>query len=85
MDHSDFAHYTKIMCHPEHFENVFSIAFECLDDLQVLLDRIRDLRARSHHPGEFTPEDSRDLRLSLRTLEKGLVNLLEDYELEFRG
>ena len=82
-DHADFAHYERIMTHEEHFEVAFARGFEELDDLRRLLEAARNLRARSHHPHEFTAEDMRDLRVTWRMIERGLLALSDDYELVF--
>lgn len=83
LDHADYAHYWKIMGDPDHFREVFSVAFCDAETLVTLLKKAGDLRARSHHAREFGPEDLRDLRVTWRTLEIGLVALTADYELDY--
>lgn len=83
LDHADYAHYRDIMSHPDHHSRVFSAAF---DDPAVLVTLIGDagrLRARSHHAGDFTPDDLRDLRLVWRTIEAGLLALTEDFTVDY--
>lgn len=82
LDHADYAHYERIMGHPEHFDMLFEVAFDNPEELVALLNRAGRLRAASHHAREFTPEDLRDLRLTWRTLEAGLVALTDDYVVE---
>ncbi|MGV7120300.1 hypothetical protein ACVENA_06070 [Sphingopyxis sp. 550A] len=84
LEHADYAHYRMIMCHDEHFADIFSIAFEDPELLAELVDEAGRLRARSHHPhrDKFKPEDLRDLRLVWRTIEKGMLMLTTDYEFE---
>lgn len=85
LDHADYAHYARIMCHPEHFEAAFADAFEDADELRELIGRARRLRAASHHPHKFTPEDLRELRLTWRTIEAGLAALVDDFEIDSWG
>ncbi len=79
---ADFAHYEKIMSHPDHFVAVFEAGFDDPAALAHLLKEARRLRAASHHGHEFTLEDLRDLRLTWRTLETGLIAFTDDYEVE---
>lgn len=82
LDHADYAHYERIMGYPEHFDMLFEVAFDDPEELVALLNKAGSLRAASHHAREFTPEDLRDLRLTWRTLEAGLLALTDDYVLE---
>lgn len=83
LDHADYAHYARIMSHPEHFAEVFEVGFEDRQELHDLMVKAGRLRAASHHPHVFTPEDLRDLRLTWRTIETGLNALCGDYVVEF--
>ncbi len=82
LDHADYAHYARIMSHPEHFEAVFEAGFDDPAALAALLNDAGRLRAASHHHRAFTPEDLRDLRVTWRTIEAGLLAFTGDYELE---
>ena len=82
LDHADYAQYRDIMCHPEHHARVFSAAFDDRIALAMLIDDAGRLRARSHHAGDFSPDDLRDLRLVWRTIEAGLVALTDDFILD---
>lgn len=75
LDHADFAHYVRIMSAPEHFSAIFEAGFDDPEALADVLRKAGRLRARSHHPHEFTPDDLRDLRLTWRTIETGLIAL----------
>lgn len=80
LEHADYAHYERIMGHPDHFATVFEAGF---DDPAVLVDLLKQagrLRAASHHGRAFTQEDLRDLRLTWRTIEAGLIAFTDDYE-----
>jgi hypothetical protein len=70
------------MSHPEHFEAVFQVGFDDPQALAELWTRAGRLRAASHHARMFTPEDLRDLRLVWLTIEKGLVALTPDCEID---
>jgi hypothetical protein len=82
LDHADYAHYARIMSHPEHFEAVFEAGFDDPAALAALLNDAGRLRAASHHARAFTPEDLRDLRVTWRTIETGLLAFTGNYELE---
>lgn len=82
LDHADYAHYSRIMSHPEHFAAVFEAGFDDPIALATLLDDAGRLRAASHHARAFTPEDLRDLRLTWKTIETGLLAFTSEYELE---
>lgn len=82
LDHADYAHYARIMSHSEHFEAVFEAGFDNPAALATLLNDAGRLRAASHHARTFTPEDLRDLRVTWRTIETGLLAFTGDYELE---
>ncbi|HEY0027367.1 MAG TPA: hypothetical protein VGC35_05815 [Allosphingosinicella sp.] len=83
LDHADYAHYRMIMSDPQHYAEVFSVAFDDPETLAQLIDKAGSLRARSHHAGEFTSEDLRDLRLAWRTIEAGLLALMEDFDVDW--
>lgn len=83
LKHADFAHYIRIMSHPEHFELVFSAGYDDPDELAKVLEIARVLRAASHHGHVFTMENVRDLRIAWRTIEAGLIALMPSHELEF--
>lgn len=72
-----------IMCHPDHHSHVFSAAFEDPAILAELIDDAGRLRARSHHARTFSPDDLRDLRVVWRTMEAGLLALIEDFDVEY--
>ena len=80
--HADYVHYIKIMTHSEHFAEVFGVGFDDPEALGQLLKEAGRLRAASHHAGAFTPENLRDLRLTWRTLETGLLAFTPDHDLE---
>lgn len=80
LDHADYAHYIEIMTHPDHFESAFMEGFEDPDELRKLLEVAGYLRATSHHARPFALEDLRDLRLTWRMIEKGLIVLSPDYD-----
>jgi len=82
LDHADYAHYARIMSHQEHFDHVFSRGFDDPDELAELMIRAGKLRAASHHAGDFTPDDLRDLRVTWRTIDTGLLALLPDYTVD---
>jgi hypothetical protein len=82
LDHADFAHYSRIMCHSEHYSQVFAIGFPDGAGLTHALNEVRRLRAASHHakidPTAFTLRDLADLRLALDVIEVGLMALEPD-------
>lgn len=82
LDHADFAHYEWIMSYPEHFEAVFDAGFDDRAAMAALIKKASNLRATLLHCRPFTQEDSRDLRLVWRTIEKGLLALTADYDIE---
>lgn len=57
------------MRHPQHHSDVFSIAFEDSGSLALLIDDAGRQHARSHHAGDFSPDDLRDLRVVWCTIE----------------
>lgn len=79
LDHADYAHYSLIMSHPEHFSAVFEAGFDDPTALAALFKVAGNLRAASHHGRAFTPEDLRDLRVTWRTIETGLLAFADDY------
>lgn len=82
LDHADYAHYSRIMSHPEHFEAVFEAGFDDPAALAALLKDAGRLRAASHHARAFTLEDLRDLRVTWKTIETGLLAFTGDYDVE---
>ncbi len=82
LDHADFAHYARIMSHPDHYAAVFEAGFDDPVALSNLLNKAGKLRAASHHGHAFGMEDLRDLRLTWKTLETGLVAFTRDWEFE---
>lgn len=82
LSHADYFHYEQIMSHPEHFEAVFEAGFDDPTALAGLMKNAGNLRAALQHFHPFTPEDLRDLRLIWRAIEKGLLALTADYDIE---
>lgn len=82
LDHADYTHYARIMSHREHFSAIFEAGFDDPQALATLLNDAGRLRAASHHARPFTPEDLRDLRVTWRTIEAGLLAFTADYEVE---
>lgn len=82
LDHADYAHYARIVSHPDHFADIFQTAFEDAEEAYKLLITAGRLRARSHHPHDFRPEDLRDLRLTWRTIENALT-ALDEYDFSY--
>lgn len=80
LDHADFAHYKRIMTNAEHFSHVFAAGFDDPQELSALIDRAGQLRAASHHGRAFSADDLRVLRLTWRTLQTGLENLIDPYD-----
>jgi hypothetical protein len=78
LDHADYKHYELIMCHDEHFEAVFAVAYEDVDALRQMIGRLGQLRARSHHGRTFTPKDYRELVTLWRAMEAGFECLIDD-------
>ncbi|MES2248124.1 MAG: hypothetical protein V4645_12655 [Pseudomonadota bacterium] len=68
------------MTHPENFSRVFASGFDDPQELATLIDRAGRLRAASHHGRSFSEEDLRELRVTWRTLQTGLENLIEPYD-----
>ena len=83
LDHADYVHYARIISHPEHFDAVFQAGFDDPQESYDLLAKAGTLRARSHHPHKFNLEDLRDLRLTWRSIETGLIALEGDYTFDF--
>lgn len=84
LDHADYAHYARIMSHPEHFEAIFEAGFDDPAAVFELLTAAGSLRAASHHPNRgFSPDDLKSLRLTWRQIETGLVALTPDFEVEW--
>ncbi|MEB2314830.1 MAG: hypothetical protein OZ919_01910 [Xanthomonadaceae bacterium] len=82
LDHADYKHYELIMCHHEHFEAVFAIAYEDVDRLRLTIVRLGQLRARSHHGRTFTAEDLQELITLWRAMEAGFEGLIDDVAVE---
>ncbi|KTS10224.1 hypothetical protein SB2_06630 [Methylobacterium radiotolerans] len=82
LDHADYAHYAQIMSHPEHFADVFELGFDDREALDGLMRTAGRLRARSHHARDFSPEDLRDLRVTWKTIEAGLIAFTATYDVE---
>lgn len=82
LDHADYTHYYLIMGHPQHFTDVFYVAFPDPQTIGQLINDAGRLRAASHHAHVFTQDDLRDLRIVWRTLEAGLLALTNDVELD---
>jgi hypothetical protein len=85
LDHADYHHYALIMSHPEHFAAIFEAGFDDPTLVFDLLKQAGELRAASHHARLFTPDDLRDLRLTWRQIETGLLALTPDVEVEWYG
>lgn len=79
LDHADFAHYKRIMTHPEHFSLVFAAGFDDPQELGVLVERAGNLRAACHHGRTFSEQDLRDLRVTWRTIENGIEFIIDPY------
>lgn len=60
---------------------IFDMAFTHPEMVVDLMKSAGNLRAASDHAREFTPEDLRDLRLTWKTLEAGLMVFTDDYEI----
>jgi hypothetical protein len=82
LDHADYAHYERIMVYPDHFEAVFAAGFETSTALTSLIKAAGKLRAQLQHFHPFDEKDLRDLRLTWRAIETGLLGLTADYEVE---
>jgi hypothetical protein len=84
LDRADYAHYARIMSHPEHFEAGFNVGFADREALERLILAAGNLRAASHHPSDdaakFTAKDLRDLRVTWGAIEEGLIALQPDQE-----
>ena len=78
LDHADYKHYELIMCHEEHYEAVFAIAYEDVNALRGMIVRLGQLRARSHHGRTFTAKDLRELATLWRAMEAGFESLIDD-------
>jgi len=83
LDGADYWHYIQIMCHPEHFEVVFSVGYKDPEALRETLEQLRRLRARSHHARRFTADDLRQLGALWRVIEKGLFKLTDDVDVDW--
>lgn len=80
LDHADYAHYERIMSSSEHFVAVFETGFDDRTELARLIRKAGDLRAALQHFRPFSAEDLRDLRLTWKTIETGLLALTDDYD-----
>lgn len=83
LDHADYAHYIWIMCNPEHFELIFSYGFDDSDALEALLTKAKNLRIPVMHCLEFTQENLRDMRVTWKGLETGLLRLTSDVDFDY--
>lgn len=83
LDHADYAHYIWIMCDPEHFELIFSYGFDDSGALEALLTKAKDLRIPVMHCLQFTQENLRDVRVTWKALETGLLRLTSDVEFDY--
>lgn len=81
LNHADYAHYARIMSYPEHFDAVFEAGFDNPIAISELIEKAGKLRAALQHFHPFTSEDLRDLRLAWRSIETGLLALIEDYDI----
>ena len=84
-DHADYAHYARIMSHPEHFQAIFEAGFDDPEAVFDLLKQAGKLRAASHHAHLFTPDDLKALRLTWNQIETGLLALTPDFEVDWAG
>jgi hypothetical protein len=82
---ADFAHYIKIMTHPEHHAAGFDEGFPDLEALAQLLEAARQLRGDSHHASRhrFTPKDLRTLHVTWGQIRVGLIALQPDEEFDW--
>lgn len=80
---ADYHHYVRIMSDPEHFELVFSVGFDDNDAMQTLIKKAGKLRSAAAHFHDFTQEDLRDLRVTWRAIEAGLLGLVESVEFNY--
>jgi len=83
LDHADYAHYARIMSHPDHFNAIFEAGFDEPAAVFELLTSAGSLRAASHHARAFTPEDLKSLRLTWKQIETGLIALTPDFEVDW--
>ncbi|MEP7211167.1 MAG: hypothetical protein ABI740_10050 [Alphaproteobacteria bacterium] len=67
---------------PQHFADIFHLAFPDPPTIAQLIDDAGRLRAASHYARDFTPDDLRDLRVVWRMLEAGLLALTEDIDFD---
>jgi hypothetical protein len=82
LEEADFAHYARIMCDPEHFQTVFSEGFDDASELGRLLGVARSMRAKTAHGRPFTEEELRELRVTWRSLEKGMIALSDRFVID---
>jgi hypothetical protein len=76
MEHADWADYGRIMCHPDHFAEIFSIGFSDVVVLEQALMAVRRDRVPVAHYKTFNADNLAALKASCRTLERGLQKLL---------
>lgn len=81
MEHADWADYERIICHPEHFEAVFSVGFDDVEVLRGVLVAVKQDRARALHFNAFTADHLAAVRTSCKVLETGLMELLHPFGL----
>lgn len=80
LDHADYAHYERIMSDPQHFEAIFCVGFDDPEALQLPIKKAGELRAALLHCHEFSKDHLRDLRLTWKTIETGLLAMSDDCE-----
>lgn len=78
LDYADYVHYVAIMVQPDHYDDIFSEAFDSPDIIRHLFERARVLRASASHARRFTPEDMVELALVWKTIAVGLSKLTDD-------
>jgi hypothetical protein len=83
LDHADYVHYRMIMIQEDHFADIFAFGFgEDPEVVADLIDKVRKLRAASHHAREdFTPQDLQDLHVTWKAIALGLEALTVGMEM----
>lgn len=82
-DHADYAHYDRLMSNEQHFSDLFEAGFSDREELIALMQKAGTLRAALFHFHPFSTTDLRDLRLTWRVIETGLLALTDDYDFDF--
>lgn len=87
LDHADYVHYRMIMTQEDHFAEIFALGFGEDPEVVVdLIDKVRKLRAASHHAREdFTTQDLQDLHVTWKAIALGLEALTVGMEMVFGG